>query len=161
MIAFRIINRAVLAQLCDGAKYFHDEHAVVGDDGAAALTDDGGVGDVLGVADIGHVVDDVVGVFLEGVVHGRLEVRLRAVVVHAQTAADVHELQPGALLGELAVDARGLVERALDDADVRDLAAEVEVEQLETVFHAALLQFLEAAQDFGHRQAELRPEPAR
>ena len=59
-------------------------------------------------------------------------------------------------MAQLAVDAGRLVQRALDDADVRDLAAEVEVEQLEAVLHAALLQLLEAAQDFGDRQAELR-----
>ncbi len=102
------------------------------------------------------MIDDVVGVFLQRVVHRRFEVGLRPVVVDAETAADVHELQARALLGELAVDARRFVQRALDDADVRDLAAEVEVQQLEAVLHAALLQLLEAAQDLGDRQAELR-----
>jgi hypothetical protein len=43
---------------------------------------------------------------------------------------------------------------------MRDLAAEMEVEQLEAILHAALLQFLEAAQDFGHRQPELGAEAA-
>ena len=107
------------------------------------------------------VVDDVVGVFLERVVDARLEVGLRAVVVHAQAAADVEVLEPGAGLDELGVDPRRFVERALDDADVRDLAAEVEVQQLEAVLHAARLQLLEAAQDLGDRQAELRAVAAR
>jgi hypothetical protein len=53
------------------------------------------------------------------------------------------------LLDQLAVDARRLVERVLDDANVGDLTAEVEVEQFEAVLHAATTQFFEAAQDFG------------
>ena len=53
-----------------------------------------------------HVIDDVVGVFLQRVVHARFEVGLRAVVVDAQAAADVEVLQAGAELGQLGVDAR-------------------------------------------------------
>ena len=45
--------------------------------------------------------------------------------------------RPAPSLAQLGVDARGLVQRALDDADVGDLAAEVEVQQLEAVLHAA------------------------
>ena len=48
------------------------------------------------VADVLDVIDDVVGVFLQRVVDARFEIRLRAVVVDAQAAADVHVLQPGA-----------------------------------------------------------------
>ena len=44
------------------------------------------------VAGLDEVVDDVVGVLLQGVVHRRLEVRLRAVVVDAEAAADVEAL---------------------------------------------------------------------
>ena len=70
-------------------------------------------------------------------------------------------LQPGAGLDELDVDARRLVQRALDDADVGDLAAEVKVQQLEAVFHAARLQFFEPAENLADGQAELRPVAAR
>ena len=127
------------------------------DDGAAAFRDDRRMRHLRFIADRLHVVDDVVGVFLQGVVDARLEVGLRAVVVDAEAAADVDELQPRARLDQFHVDARRFVQRALDDADVGDLAAEVEVEQLEAVFHAAALQFLEAAQDFADGQSELRP----
>ena len=47
-------------------------------------------------------------------------------------------LQPGADAVQLDVDAGRLGQRVLDVADVGDLAAEVEVEQLEAVVHAAL-----------------------
>ena len=107
------------------------------------------------------MVDDVVGVLLERVVHARFEVGLRAVVVDAQTAADVEVLEAGALLDQLGVDARRLVQRALDDPDVRNLAAEVEVQELEAILHAVGLQLFEPLPDFGDREAELRPVAAR
>ena len=103
-----------------------------------------------------HVVDDVVGVFLERVIHARLEVGLRAVVVHAEAAADVDELEPGARLHQLRVDARRFVERPLDDPDVGDLAPEMEVQEPEAVLHATRLELFEAAQYFSHREPELR-----
>ena len=143
------------------AEHVEHEHAVVGDDGAAALGHDRRVRNARLVAHGLDVVDDVVGVLLERVVHARFEVRLRAVVVDAQAAADVEVLKPGAQLRQLRVDARRLVQRALDDADVGDLAAEMEVQQLEAVLHAARLQLLEPAHDLGDGQAELRAEAAR
>ena len=79
------------------------------------------------------------GVLLERVVDGRFEVGLRAVVVHAQAAADVEVQEPGAMAGQVGVDPRGLGQRALDVADVGDLAAQVEVQQLEAVGHARRL----------------------
>ena len=132
------------------------EHAVVGDDRAAALRHDRRMLHAGVVADRLDVVDDVVGVFLERVVDARLEVGLRAVVVDAEAAADVQILEPGARLHELGVDPGRLVQRPLDDPDVGDLAAEVEVQQLEAVLHAERAQLVETAQHFGHRQAELR-----
>ena len=60
------------------------------------------------VADALHVIDDVVGVFLQRVVDARFEIGLRAVVIDAQAAADVEIFQPGALLVQLGVDARRL-----------------------------------------------------
>ena len=45
---------------------------------------------------------------------------------------------------------------ARDDADVGDLAAKMEVQQLEAVFHAARAQFLETSQHLCHGETELR-----
>jgi hypothetical protein len=49
----------------DRAEDLDDEHAVMRDDGAAALADDGRMRHFLRVADIGDVINDVVRVFLE------------------------------------------------------------------------------------------------
>ena len=154
------VGRDLFVAEARDAEDVEHQHAVVGDDGAPALRDDRRVRDARFVAHRLDVIDDVVGVLLEGVVHARLEVRLRAVVVDAQPAADVEILQPRAQLRQLGVDARRFVQGALDDADVGDLAAEVEVEQLQAVLHAARLELVEAADDFADRQAELRAEAA-
>ncbi len=82
--------------------------------------------------------DHVVGVFLQRVVDRRLEVGLRAVVVDAQAAADVEILHTRADAVQLDVDPGRLGQGVLDVADVGDLAAQVEVDQLQAVGHVAL-----------------------
>ena len=59
------------------------------DDGAAALADEGRVRHFFLVADVGHVVDDVARVFAERVVGAAVVGRAAAVVIDAETAADV------------------------------------------------------------------------
>jgi hypothetical protein len=48
------------------------------------------------------------------------------------------------------------IERVLHGADVRDLRSDVEVQELEAVEHAFLLQAVDGRDDLGRRQAELR-----
>ena len=112
-------------------RMFDDQHRVVGDHRPARLGDDGRVRHAGGVADLLQAEHDVVGVLLHGVVHRRGEVGLRAVVVDAQAAADVEVLQRRAQLHALDVEAARLAQRVLDRADGGDLAAQVEVQQLE------------------------------
>ncbi len=78
-------------------------------------------------------VDDVVGVLLQRVVHARVRRGVGAVVVHAQPAADVDVRDVHAQRAQLDVEARDLLQRRLDEPDVGDLAAEVEVDQLQDV----------------------------
>ena len=138
------------------AEHVEDEHAVIRDDRPTALRHDRRMLHAGVVAHCLDVVDDVVGVFLERVIDARFEVGLRPVVVDPEAAADVEVLQAGPRLHQLRIDAGRFVERALDDPDVRNLAAEVEVEQLEAILHAEQLQLVETAQDLGDGQAELR-----
>src|SRR5205807_267152 len=95
---------------------------------------------------------------LQRVVDRRFEIRLRAVVVDAQAAADVEILDAGADAVQLAINARRFGEGALDVADIGDLAAEVEVDELQAILHAALLEVIERLERFGQRQAELGAE---
>ena len=95
-----------------------------------------GCGTLDFVAHVLHVIDDVVGVFLQRVVDARFEIGLRAVVIDAQAAADVQIFQAGAGARQIDVNAHRFVHRALDLADVGDLAAQMEVQQLEAIGHA-------------------------
>jgi hypothetical protein len=135
------------------------EHGVVGDQRAARLAEDVGVRDLrllAGLLDRGH---DVVRVLLHGVVRGRRPVRGRAVVVHAEAAAHVQELEPRARLHQLDVDPAHLAHRVLDRPDRRDLRADVEVEQLEAVEHPGLAQPVHEQHDLGGGEAELGAIP--
>ena len=118
------------------AQHVEHQHAVIGGDGAPAFGDDGGVRHVDFVAHALHVIDDVVGVFLQRVVDAGFEIGLRAVVIDAQAAAHVQVLQARAGARQVHVHAHGFVHRGLDLADVGDLAAQVEVEQVEAIGHA-------------------------
>ena len=55
--------------------------------------------------------DDVVGVFIEAVVHRTVGLRTGAFIVHAQTAADVEALNIDAQLVQLNIETRGFTQR--------------------------------------------------
>ena len=137
------------------AEHVEDQHAVVGDHGPAGFADDRGVLDARLVADFLDVEDDVVGVFLKAVVDAGAEVGLGAVVVDAEAAADVDVLEARAEALQFGVDADQLDDGVLDVADVVDLAAEVEVEQVEAVAHAVVAEVFQGVDDFADEQAEL------
>jgi hypothetical protein len=112
------------------------------------------------IADFLDVEDDVVGVFLDAVVDGGFEIGLGAVVVDAQAAADVDELEAGPETLHFDVDAGELDDGILDVADVVDLAAEVEVEQVEAVAHVIAAEVFEGFHDLGDEEAELGADAA-
>ena len=57
---------------------------------------------------------------------------------------------------QIGVDLRHFLDRALQHLDLGDLAAEMEVQQLEPVLHAAALQFVHQPDQFRHGETELR-----
>ena len=128
---------------------------MIGGDGAAAFGNDGGVRHLGFVADVLNVIDDVVGVFLQRVVDAGFEIGLRAVVIDAQAAADVQIFQARAGALQLHVDPRGFHHRGLDLPDVGDLAAEMEVQQLDAILHADGLHLIQRLQGLADGQAEL------
>ena len=74
----------VLVAKLGHVEHVHDEEAVIGDDRPAALRDDRRVGHLRLVAHGLQVIDHVVRVLFERVVHAGFEVGLRAVVVDAR-----------------------------------------------------------------------------
>ena len=87
----------------------------------AAFADDVRMRHFFGVTNIGDIVNDVVGVFLEGVIGGAVECGPAAVVIHTQTSADIQELDRKAHFLQLGVEAGRFLHRPLDDEDVRHL----------------------------------------
>ena len=84
-------------------------------------------------AHFGDRVDHVVRVFLERVVHAGVRRGRGAVVVDAEAASDVHVGDVHARAPQLDVVPRDLLKRGLDIADVGDLAADVEMDELQHV----------------------------
>jgi hypothetical protein len=123
---------------------------------APSLGHDVGMGDARLVAGLLDEGDDVVGVLLLGVVHRRVEVRLRAVVVDAEPTAHVDQRGGRSHLVEAHEDPARLAQRVLVGADRRDLRADVEVEHLEAVEHVLGAQSLDRIDDLDSGQAELR-----
>ena len=113
--------------------HLDQQQRVVRRERAARLADHVRHRDLLLAARLGERVDDVVRVLLQRVVDARVGRRLRAVVVHAEPAADVHVRDVDARLPKLGVVARELLEPELDVANVGDLRSEVKVDQLEDV----------------------------
>ena len=107
------------------------------------------------IADFHHLEDDVVGVLLQRVVHRGAEVRLAAVVIHGQAAADVEKFQAGAQRAQLDVKAGAFLQGGLHAADVADLAADVEMQQPQTIKHIPLTENIDDAQHLTCCQAEL------
>ena len=101
------------------------------------------------------VVDHVVGVFLQRVVDARFEIRLRAVVIDAQAAADVEIFQPRAAAGKFSINSPRFAKRRLDLADVDDLAALMVMQQLEAIGHAAALRVLPGRGEFRSRSGRI------
>ena len=155
-----LLGRLADVELADAQDVDH-QHRVVGDHGAPRLRHDGRVRHAAGVADLLQGEHDVVRVLLRRVVHRRGEVRLRAVVVDAEPAARVEVLQRRAHLGDLDVEAPRLAQRVLDGADGGDLAAEVEVQELEAAQQVVGAQEVDRLDHLARRQAELRPVAAR
>ena len=121
----------------------------------ARFCDDVRVSDAAVFASFEHGVHHVVRVFLNGVVHRACVGTAGAVVIHAETAAYVHEFKAHAHLLNLHVELRDFAKAALDVTNVGNLATQVEVDELHAVFHLLLLDVVQCFQQFGTVQAEL------
>ena len=138
-------------------QHVDDEHAVVCGERASALGDDVGVGDVVLVGRLDEGIDAVVDVLLNAVVDAALAVAAaRAVVIDAQSAAAIDELDVEAHGVELNVELCGLAQGGADAAYLGDLAADMEVEELEAVAQSHLVEHLQGHQQLGAVESELR-----
>ena len=103
------------------------------DDGASTFADDGRVRHLLRVANVGDVINDVVGVFLQGVIRRAVERRAAAVVIHAQPAAHVEKFDLKTHLVQLRIKTRGLLHRFFHRQNVRHLRADMKMQKFQAV----------------------------
>ena len=114
--------------------------------------------------DIANLLDlryDGVGVIGHGIVHRGMAVRPAAVVIHSQPAADIEIAQRNAPLVQTRVYARRFLDGFPDKADIRDLAADMEMQQPNGISVTALLYQVNGIEDLGDGQAEFRPVATR
>ena len=122
---------------------------------ATALTDQVRHGQVVLAADLGHGVHHVVGVLLRRVVDARLGRGIGTVVVHAQPTTHVHVRHVHAHATQLGVEARDFLQTRLDVADVGNLAAKMEVDQLQNVEATQRLELVDQLHQLRHVEPEL------
>ena len=153
----RVVTERRDHRLGEGLHVGHvdQEQGVVGGERPARLRDDVGHRRLELAAHGAQEVHHVVGVFPIGVIHAGRPGRAGALVVHPQTAAhvDVGELEPH--LPDLDVVPPDLLQRRLDEADVGDLAAQVEMHQLEQLLPSARRQPVEELHQLHRAEAEL------
>ena len=156
MFVFPALSLLVGANFFDRAEDLDHEHAVMGDDGAAAFADDIRVRHLLRVAHVRDVINDVVGVFLQRVIDRAVERAPAPVVIHSQAAADIHELDLKTHLVQFRVKARGLLHGLFNRQNVGHLGPDVEMQELETMAEPLGLEQRGGGEQLGGGEAELR-----
>src|SRR3989441_1129509 len=145
----------VLPDFANGAEHFDDQHAVVRHEGAAAFADDVRVGHFLRVANVADVINDVIGVFLQGVIGRAVERGPAAVVIDTEAAADVDVFDGETHFVKLAVETGGLLDGLFDGENVRHLRTDVKMDQLEAVREVFRFEQFDRGEQFNCAQTEL------
>ena len=109
------------------------QHGVVRRDRAAGFGDHRRVRQAILFTGIANRPDDVVGVFVQAIVHRAVGLRTGPFIVDAETAANVEALNIHAQLVQLNVETRRFTHAGGDIANIGHLRAKVEVQQLQAV----------------------------
>ncbi len=124
---------------------------------APALCDDIGLRKIVFGAGIDQSRHRVIGIFLDGIVHGALGCGITsAVIVYAQTAADVHETYVEAHFRELHIELRSLAQSVLYVAYLGNLAAYMEMNQTQALLHLVAFQEVKGLKKLAGIETELR-----
>ena len=138
------------------SQHFHDEHGMVGSQGASTLGDEVGLRNVVGFCHFRESIDTVVHVFLNGIVDATLGIRTAGtVVIHAQSTTAIDEFHVVTHLAELHIELGCFAECILNATNLRDLTADMEVNQLQAVLHAVLVDVVEGSKELTASETEL------
>src|SRR5207302_5006470 len=126
----------------EGTERFHHEHGMMRDNRATAFTHDRGMRNTFGIAHIGDVPDYIVSIFLKGIIRRAIEIAARAVIIDAKTAANIEITEFVTEFCELRVVACRFAHGALDRRNVRNLRADVEMNEFEAMGETGVFQYL-------------------
>jgi len=158
-LVIRLLGLELLGHLWQRGctEHIEDEHRMMRRQRASTLGDDIGMRDIVAVGDIGKGIHAVVDILLDGIVDRTFRVAgTCAVIVYAQSATTVDILDVVAHLSEIAIVLCGLGESILYAADLRDLAADMEMDESDTVVQADIIELLQRLEQLHGREAELR-----
>ena len=128
----------------------------MGSERTSTLVDDVGMLQLILVAGVDKGVHCIVDIFLDAVVHRVAAGTVaRAVIVNAQSAANVHQFDVIAQFAELHIELCCFAQGILDAANHRHLAADVEVDELQAVHHVVLFEVVQCSEQFARVQPEL------
>ena len=100
--------------------------------------------------------DRVIHILLNRVVHTAFTIgRTSSVVIHTQTATDIHKFHIKSHHMQLHIELRCLTQSCLDTAYFSHLAAYMKMNQFQTVLHVFLFQKIKRFQQFTGCQAKL------
>ena len=119
-----LVGLKLLGHLRQRGRFQHvdDEHRMVSSQRASALRNDIGMRQVVLVGSIDEGVDTVVDILLNGVVDAALARRRTcAVIIDAQSAATIHEIDVIAHLVQLDIELRSLAQGGLYAANLSNL----------------------------------------
>ena len=81
----------------------------------------------------------VVHILLNGIIHATFTVgRTRSVIIHTQTAADIHKLDFESHAVQLHIELRRFTQGCLNAANLRNLASDMEMYQFQTILHTLI-----------------------
>src|SRR5260370_40039377 len=106
---------------------------MMSDNRASPFAHDCGMRDAFGIAHVHDVPNDVVSIFLEGIIGGTVEIAARAIVIDAETTADIEIPELVAQFSDLRVIASRFPHGALDRRAVWYLRSDMEMNKFEAM----------------------------
>src|SRR5438309_7845631 len=133
----------------DGTARFHHEHGMMRHNRAYSFAHDCGMRTAFGMAYLHDVPNDVVSIFLEGIIGGTVEIAARAIVIDAETPAHIEIAELVAQFSELRVIAGRFPHGALDRRDVWYLRPDTEMTKFRELCQTGVFQYLTCSNGIG------------
>ena len=140
-----------------GCNHFDDQHGMMGRQRAAAFGHQRWIRHLFGVANFLHRVNHGVHVLLKRVIDAVRRCHFARFVIHAQAAAHVQIFDFQTAFPQRGVYPDDFLDRLLQVLNVEDLAAHMEMQQLEAIGQTGRRHFIDQLDEFGNRYSKLRP----